>query len=56
MKAKVLQCEISRETNSSNSYPYYQEPYNTTTRKIHELGNLSKSSSVKEKEIYPNED
>jgi len=26
------------------------------TREIHDLGNPSKSSSVKDKEIYPNED
>jgi len=35
---------------------YSQEADNIKNREIHNLGNLSKSSSVKEKEIYPNKD
>lgn len=37
-KTEVLQCEISQETNSSNSYPYFLEAYNTMTREKELIG------------------
>lgn len=55
-KHKVLQCEVSLETNSSDSYLYSQETDNNRNREILNLGNLSDNSSVKEEEIYPKRD